>query len=202
MRQTNFYTIASAIAPRTITSSTNATPIVVTFASHGLVTGDRITINGHATNTAANGTWVVTNLTSSTFSLDSSVGNGIGGNTGVFAKAAACPLIQDFKTAVLSFDTDGGGDAAFTVKICGSIAESVPDFAGTKGPSNQFDFVAGIDLEDASATDGDTGFVVATADDNVQLEVNVNGLRWLSVLPTAGTAGELTVTCRLFADTP
>lgn len=69
-----------------ITSSTNATPIVITAASHGLSSGDFISLVNHTVNTNANGEWVVTVLTSSTFSLDGSTGNGVGGATGSFCK--------------------------------------------------------------------------------------------------------------------
>lgn len=57
-------------APVSITSSTSATPIVVTTAAaHGLQTGVAVIINGHATNTAANGVWRAHVLTSTTFRL-------------------------------------------------------------------------------------------------------------------------------------
>jgi hypothetical protein len=59
-----------------ITGATNATPIVITSATHGFATGERITIAAVAGNTAANGVFTVTVLTSTTFSLDGSVGNG------------------------------------------------------------------------------------------------------------------------------
>ncbi len=65
-----------------ITSSTDATPIVVTSATHGFVTGDSIVVAGHTTNVAANGTWVVTVLTPTTFSLNGSVGSGAGAGSG------------------------------------------------------------------------------------------------------------------------
>lgn len=198
MRQSHPEKLLDAAQIRAIASSTNASPIVVTSNSHGLQTGDRVTIISHATNTAANGTWTVTRVTANTFSLDGSVGNGIGGATGTFAKIYnLAALVQDFQTAVLAFDTDGGGDAAFTVKIVGSIQENCPDFALAQSPSNQYDFIDVIDLEDGSSN---TGFVVAGADDHRQFEANVNGLRWLGVLATAGTAGELTVLARLFSN--
>ena len=60
----------------TITGATNATPIVITAVGHGLVTGMTVTITGVGGNTAANGTWLVTVVTTDTFSLDTSVGNG------------------------------------------------------------------------------------------------------------------------------
>jgi len=71
-----------------ITSSTNATPIVITKVGHGLLTGDSIQISGHTTNVNANGFWVITKVTDDTFSLDSSFGDGGsgGGATGYFRK--------------------------------------------------------------------------------------------------------------------
>jgi hypothetical protein len=59
-----------------ITGATNASPIVITSASHGLTTSDKVRVTGQLGNTAANGTWTVTVLTTSTFSLNGSVGNG------------------------------------------------------------------------------------------------------------------------------
>jgi hypothetical protein len=59
----------------TITGATNATPIVITCASHGLSTGTRVTVVNVGGNTAANGTFDVTVVNANSFSLDSSVGN-------------------------------------------------------------------------------------------------------------------------------
>jgi hypothetical protein len=52
-----------------ITNATNTTPIVITAVGHGLTTGDRIFIRDVRGNTAANGYFQVTVLTSDTFSL-------------------------------------------------------------------------------------------------------------------------------------
>lgn len=81
-----------AVTPRftTISSSTNATPIVITTsAPHGLLVTDVITIVNHSTNTAANGTYQngVTfqtgfSLTPTTITLTGRAGNGVGGATG------------------------------------------------------------------------------------------------------------------------
>lgn len=57
-------------APVAVSSSTNANPTVVTTgAAHGLTSGDTVEILGHLTNTAVNGTWVVSVLTATTFSV-------------------------------------------------------------------------------------------------------------------------------------
>jgi hypothetical protein len=60
-----------------VTNATNATPIVISLsATHNLVTGDYATIVGVEGNVAANGTWQVTVLSSTSVSLQGSVGNG------------------------------------------------------------------------------------------------------------------------------
>lgn len=72
----------STAAPLNIASSTNANPIVVTTsASHGLITGQVVTIAGHLVNTTANGTWAVTVLSPTTFSIPIA-GVGVGAGTG------------------------------------------------------------------------------------------------------------------------
>jgi hypothetical protein len=91
-----------------ISSSTNATPIVVTSsAAHGLVTGDYVSIISHGTNTNANGVWLVgTTPTSTTFQIlqidgSNTTGNGVGGATGNITNAnnlvvkTASPLVQN-----------------------------------------------------------------------------------------------------------
>src|SRR5471030_1199620 len=67
----------------TIAGSTNATPIVLTVSSTaGMTTGELFCVSGHTGNTAANGCWVGT-VSGSTISLAGTVGNGVGGATGV-----------------------------------------------------------------------------------------------------------------------
>jgi hypothetical protein len=90
-----------------ITSSTNATPIVITTAAaHGLMTGDYVTIAAHITNTNANGVWRVgTTPTATEFQIlqidgTNTTGNGIGsggtstGSNSLVVKTAS-PLVQN-----------------------------------------------------------------------------------------------------------
>lgn len=70
-------------AAKTISSSTNATPIVVTVTAHGFSTGDYVSIVSHATNTNANGVWKVGTTTANTFEIlqmdgSNTTGNGAG----------------------------------------------------------------------------------------------------------------------------
>jgi hypothetical protein len=81
----------------TISSSTNATPIVITTsAAHGLVTGDYVTVVNHSINTNANGVWLVgTTPTSTTYQIlqvdgTNTTGNGVGGASGQSQKATNC----------------------------------------------------------------------------------------------------------------
>lgn len=76
-------TIASPPATVAITSSSAADPTVITAgASHGLVTGDVITIAGHSGSTPSiNGSWPVTVLTSTTFTIPVAVSVGGTGGT-------------------------------------------------------------------------------------------------------------------------
>jgi hypothetical protein len=53
-----------------------ATPIVVTSNGHGLTNGTRVTVAGVLGNTNANGTFTVANVTTNTFELEGSAGNG------------------------------------------------------------------------------------------------------------------------------
>jgi len=61
--------------PMIITGATNAAPIVITANAHGYVTGQTVQIAGVGGNTAANGTWIITNTGTNTFSLNNSTGN-------------------------------------------------------------------------------------------------------------------------------
>lgn len=109
-------------------------------------------------------------------------------------------LAEDFRNAVFSFATDGGGDAALTVKFQWSIQDTKPDFAAAQSVTNQWDFIEVIDLEDGAAIDGDTWVAVATADDYRNFEANINALRWISARVTARTAWEVTVKVNLFSN--
>ena len=69
-------------AALTSVTSSGATPDVLTKTAHGLATGDIVTVSGMTTDTAANGTWQVTVLTSNTFSLNGVAGSGSAGSGG------------------------------------------------------------------------------------------------------------------------
>lgn len=73
-----------------ITNATNATPIVVTtLLVHGLSTGNTVKISNVLGNTAANASWVITVTSTTTFSLNASVGNGPYTSGGLVSKMDA-----------------------------------------------------------------------------------------------------------------
>lgn len=57
------------LAVKAITGVTNASPMVVTSASHGFSNGDIVVNRGVGGITAANGTWRIANVTTNTFEL-------------------------------------------------------------------------------------------------------------------------------------
>jgi hypothetical protein len=69
-------------APVVVTSSSTANPTVVTTAAvHGMATGDTVQIAGHST-AAPNGQWVVTVLTTTTYTVPVPGGaGGVGGTS-------------------------------------------------------------------------------------------------------------------------
>lgn len=71
-----------------IIGATNATPIVIqTAVAHLRQTGDEVVISGVTGNTAANGTWTVTRVDDTHFSLDGSSGNGAYVSAGAIANS-------------------------------------------------------------------------------------------------------------------
>ena len=73
------YTANSGSWTPAITNASNASPIVITTgASHNLTSSPQMTVNvtGVTGNTAANGTWIVTIINGTQFSLNGSTGNG------------------------------------------------------------------------------------------------------------------------------
>lgn len=201
-------TLYDNVTPVAVTSSTDATPIVVTATAHGFVTGQRVLIYGHTTNLAANGIFKVTVLSSSTFSLQdeftgaSVAGSGGGaGSSGVAVVAPPVVLMQDFDTPILQVGTSG--TATTTLKVAGSNGKSaaqqssprwdMPNFGATVVPANPYTFLQIINLDTAAAVNGATGIVVGGTDINNTYEVNVNSIKYLTVIPISWSAGAITI---------
>lgn len=210
-RDTKRYDIFTTVSPQTVTSSTDATPIVVTKAAHGYATGDIVLIYGHATNVAANGIYKITVVTSSTFSLqDVNTGSNIAGtgagagSGGVMISPPKVVFCDDFTHAELQIGTASSGN--MTVKIAGSLGKNTatadgdtPNFGATVSAANNYTFLQVVDLEDNSAIDGGTGFVVSGTDAQRLYEININGIKYICLIPTAWSAGSITAKIKLYS---
>ncbi len=92
---------------RTISTSTNASPIEVTTTTpHGFHNGDIVEVAGHATNTAANGVWTVVYVTATKFQLVGSTGTGVGSGGTVRSRRGASERIANVRLTATG--TDGG----------------------------------------------------------------------------------------------
>lgn len=208
------YTIWDNVLPFTITSSTDATPIVVTASSHGLKTGQQVMISGHATNIAANGLYQVGAVTTNTFvlldlnSAANVAGSGAGaGSGGVGVLAPKMIFCEGFKS--IQFQLETSGSASFTMKFANSFGKKESNitntsrgyvnFGGTQSASNPYVFVSFVDLSGTgSITAGGTGIVTASTDLHSMYEVNTNGGGIMCPIITAWTAGTISLRARLF----
>ena len=198
---TKEYILLNAVTPVAITSSTDATPIVITATSNGLSTGGLVLIYGHTTNVAANGIYKVTKLTANTFSIQDIntgadiAGSGAGaGSSGLCMKAPKIPFVSEFKNAILQIGTTG--TATLTVKVAGSLGipsnGNCPNFAGTVSPTNPYTFLQAINLDTGAAVNGATGIAASGADINITFEININSIKYLTVFPSSWTQGAIT----------
>jgi len=123
-----------------ITDATNATPIVITIASHGLSNGDHIVITGVGGNLAANGSFIIAAVATNTFELVGSVGtaaytsgghavllNGDFNYDDVPAGARVAEMTVDHQLKTI---TDGYLDAADVtyLAVTGDVSEGLVTF--------------------------------------------------------------------------
>jgi hypothetical protein len=201
-------TLYDAVTPVAVTSSTDATPIVVTASSHGFTNGQRVLIYGHTTNIAANGIYKVAAATTNTFALVDEItgasvaGSGSGsGSSGLVVLAPPIIHVTGFRNIVLQLGTSGSTTS--TLKIAGSLGKTLtsatgargifPNFGATVAPSNPYGFLQAIDLDTAAAVNGATGLVASGTDVNKLYEVNINGMIFLTVFPISWSQGAITL---------
>jgi hypothetical protein len=123
----NYQTDLDTPATGAITNATNATPIVITSAGHGLSTSDYVRIVEVEGNTAANGDWQVTVLSVDTYSLGGSVGNGAYTTGGRWDKILPGDIIVIANTGpigvetIISVGVTAGDDTVTVVSSTGFI---------------------------------------------------------------------------------
>lgn len=99
--------------------------------------------------------------------------------------------VIDYRHIEMAIDTTNS--ASMTIKVQGSIADSMPDFSSAASATNQWSYIQLIDLADQSTIAGATGLVLAGTDTHRLFEVNTNGLSWVCAVVTARVAGNVTV---------
>jgi hypothetical protein len=104
-----------------VTAASNASPIVLTTATHGLTTNDRVLVGGVAGNTNANGIWQVTSVTGTTFSLQGSTGNAAYTSGGYVIKLDSDQWLSDIPSGARSGLSGALGSKAWTPGNSGVI---------------------------------------------------------------------------------
>jgi hypothetical protein len=112
----------------TIATSSNASPAVITMtAEHGLSTGQTVTIAGH-TVAALNGTWIVTVLSTTTFSVGVAGAGGTGGTVTASPNLMKLPstITRQELTSIQAAGDVAGAFANIPSRILGDVTFS-PD---------------------------------------------------------------------------
>jgi hypothetical protein len=124
--------VAAAVAGIVASSSSNATPIVLTLtASHHQKNGDRIVVTGITGNTNANGEWTLAAVAATTAALVGSSGNAAhGGTAAIAALMDVSPFLPRHTVAAHIGNTPGAAVLVGTVIIEGSDDNS--SFADAK----------------------------------------------------------------------
>lgn len=91
--------------PHEITDATNASPIVITSAGHKLENGQKVTVSDVGGNTAANGLQTVANITTDTFELQGTTGNGAYTSGGTWVTAEGVRFKKEAVKGELFYDT-------------------------------------------------------------------------------------------------
>ncbi len=180
--------VTSAANGITISSGTNATPIVATIgAGHGLKNDDRIAISGVTGLTAMNGIWTLSSVGATTGTLKGSVGNGTFGGTAAVAVVFDITPFMRGHSAV-AFIGNASGQAVFvgTALIEGSN-QSDADWTSSAA---YVDAATTIDVTDGVGSDQSTGAVAipaATAGLSEFREVRMH--RFMRLRASAYTSG-------------
>lgn len=177
----------------TISGSTNATPIVVTFAAgHGLKDADRIAVAGITGNTNANGEWSLQFTGANTARLLGSVGNGThGGTPRVAVLNDVTPVAKGHSAALGTFGNLTAG--AVTIEAYESYADFAAGVnnAGAVPPVQRFTGGDWTQVAGNSSTPASSSFTGAATNVGIFAEVRVP--RYLRAVLGASSTGTIGV---------
>jgi len=105
-------------------------------------------------------------------------------------------LVEDNGNVVLPLHTTGTTTA--TIKFYGSVSETAPDFTAAQSPSNSYEALEVVDLEDGAPIDGSAGIALsAAAATNRMFELNTNHMRWITAVISGYSSGAITVRAKV-----
>ena len=105
--------------------------------------------------------------------------------------------ISEYQLVTIDVNTDGGGNAALTVKFQISSSDTKPDFTAAQSSTNSWKYAQVIDTSNGDIIDGEDGVIAASADVYRQFELNQNNSTWFCAIVTARTQGSVTVGVKL-----
>ena len=166
-------------------SSTNATPIVLTVtAGHRMKDGDRIGIVGITGNTAADGDFEVYSVGATAASLRGSAGNGTHGGTAIIAALMDQTPFMPKRSAVARIDDAPGGAV-----LVGTVVLEKADNMKSDLTEFQYTNTSGVATSGFTSAlkTGEIAIPAATAGGSLMIEVDL--ARYMTVRASAYTSG-------------
>ncbi len=209
-RDTKKYVLMSGYDNSSATFTAAVTGIITSNA-HGLSNDDPVQFTTTTTLPAGLSLltiYYVQNVTTNTFQVSETTGNGsiidiTDTGTGTHTWTDSITSNVAFADGRYSGVTlSASGTVAMTVKLVGSNSEVAPNFAAAASPTNEYDTIQTIDLQNGDPADGDAGFSGAAlaATGTTQYAPNVDLMRWIAVKVTAYTNGTLNAKATIAID--
>lgn len=187
---------------------TAAVTDIITSAAHGLSEEDLIQVSSSTTLPAglsASTDYYVRDVTTNTFKVSLIKGGPVvditdtGTGTHTFLLKGKKVLVSDASTINLSVHT--ANSANFLLQVQGSMQEDV-DFNAAASATNRWSYLDLVDLgANGTKYAGSGGLTtISGTDKDLSLEVNVNGMRWITVLISTWAAGNLDARASLYGN--
>lgn len=147
---------------KNVTGASNASPVAITCAGHGLTTGQRVIITGVQGNEGANGTWPVTVTGTNTFTLNGSSGTGTyvaatgsvrGWGMAYYDGATTAAATASLGRALAQFDTqdddptvNSSADANFLAARLKAHVDTIRSYVLASYSSAKFEWLHALDV--------------------------------------------------------
>lgn len=185
---------------------TAAVTDIITSAAHGLSEEDRIQVSSSTTLPAglsASTDYFVRDVTTNTFKVSTTKGGAAvditdtGTGVHTFVLKGKKILVSDAEAIILAINTQNS--ANFTLQVQGSTQEDV-DFNAAASPTNRHSYLQIVDLDTGTKYAGNVGYVLAGVDKNLMFEVNVSGMRWVTLLVSSWSAGDMSAKASIYGE--